>query len=356
MSNRNSEIKKAIDSFDTETARSLLREALKEANAETYYLASLVAIDNEQKRVFLQKSVDIDPFFEKSHEALKGYANTNLSGKSNSLENDLAQKSTQSAVISTNINQFITATTQGNSDNIPLYVIPIESGLIRTQLKRDTKVLLIERDERAEWFLCGYLSQIGQPIIGWLPFLNIKDINYLGNEINLLDLPITRFEPYNSRYEVQQLILGKKKKQNISTQTTASGIILLIFSILLFLIGFVALIFGFASLVDGTGTSFLLIIIAFVFGIGFIGLLIAGLSEFSKGKIQPSLPSNEEIKRLDMLQKNMRSEYERLRDDQRFTLGIQAGLDTAKNLIGIAGNAVASKILTTSNQPKDKKR
>jgi len=122
MSNKNSEIKKAIDSFDTETARSLLRDALKEANAETYYLASLVALDDDQKQTFLQKSLDIDPFHEKSHEALKRFSNVNTVSKSSSPEKESVAKPASSTAITADINQFITATTQGNLDNIPMHV------------------------------------------------------------------------------------------------------------------------------------------------------------------------------------------------------------------------------------------
>ena len=44
MSNLNDQTKEAINSFDTERARSLLRDAMKDADAETYYLASKVLL------------------------------------------------------------------------------------------------------------------------------------------------------------------------------------------------------------------------------------------------------------------------------------------------------------------------
>lgn len=96
-------------------------------------------------------------------------------------------------------------------------------------------------------------------------------------------------------------------------------------------------------------------LLGFILSIGFMFRIAKSRKEFDTINIY-NVPYKEEIKRLDLLQKDMRSEYERLRDDQRFTMGIQAGLDTAKNLVGIAGNTVASKILTASKQPKDKKR
>ncbi len=47
MSRLNTQIKQSIDSFDMSRARELLRDAMKEANAETYYLASLAALDDD---------------------------------------------------------------------------------------------------------------------------------------------------------------------------------------------------------------------------------------------------------------------------------------------------------------------
>ncbi len=70
MSSLNSQIKEAIDLFDIDSARLLLRDALKEADAETYYLASKVAIDPQQRIEFLQKSTQLDPFHELSRREL----------------------------------------------------------------------------------------------------------------------------------------------------------------------------------------------------------------------------------------------------------------------------------------------
>jgi hypothetical protein len=54
MSSISSQIRDAIDSYDIDGARKLLRDALKDPDAETFYLASLVSLDDEQKRGFLQ--------------------------------------------------------------------------------------------------------------------------------------------------------------------------------------------------------------------------------------------------------------------------------------------------------------
>lgn len=66
MSELNPQIKTALDGFDLNTARQLLREALPNADAETYYLASLAAITDDQRLQFLQKANELDPFHEKS--------------------------------------------------------------------------------------------------------------------------------------------------------------------------------------------------------------------------------------------------------------------------------------------------
>lgn len=59
----NAQIKAAIDNFDVQQARDLLREAFKhEPDAETYYLAAQVAINPEQQQSFLEKAVALDPF------------------------------------------------------------------------------------------------------------------------------------------------------------------------------------------------------------------------------------------------------------------------------------------------------
>jgi len=71
MSSKNAEIKTAIDSFDLSRARDLLREAMPEANAETFYLASRAALDDEQRLEFLERAVALDPFHEAARTALR---------------------------------------------------------------------------------------------------------------------------------------------------------------------------------------------------------------------------------------------------------------------------------------------
>lgn len=71
MSELNTEIRNAIDTMNVDQARQLLRDALKNPDAETYYLASLVALNDKQKQEFLDKAIELDPFFDEAHKELK---------------------------------------------------------------------------------------------------------------------------------------------------------------------------------------------------------------------------------------------------------------------------------------------
>lgn len=76
MSHLNEQIKVAIDGGNTEQARTLLRDAMPEANAETYFLASQVALSEKQKQDFLNKAIELDPFYEEARAMLKRSAQT----------------------------------------------------------------------------------------------------------------------------------------------------------------------------------------------------------------------------------------------------------------------------------------
>ncbi len=72
MQTLQAEIRAAIAANDLERARELLRQALREApDAETYYLASQVALSEAQKREFLDKALALDPFHERARLALE---------------------------------------------------------------------------------------------------------------------------------------------------------------------------------------------------------------------------------------------------------------------------------------------
>jgi hypothetical protein len=54
-------IKGAIEASDIELARSHLREAPKDPDAETLYLASLAALTHQQPLSFMDSVLDLDP-------------------------------------------------------------------------------------------------------------------------------------------------------------------------------------------------------------------------------------------------------------------------------------------------------
>jgi hypothetical protein len=60
--NLNAQIRDAISRYEMEQARNLLRSALQDPSAETYYLASLVAVADWQCKEFLEKALSLDPF------------------------------------------------------------------------------------------------------------------------------------------------------------------------------------------------------------------------------------------------------------------------------------------------------
>lgn len=70
---RTTEIEEAIASNDVSKARKLISSALKnEPDADIYYLASLVALDDNQKSNFINKALELDPFHEEANNSLEG--------------------------------------------------------------------------------------------------------------------------------------------------------------------------------------------------------------------------------------------------------------------------------------------
>jgi len=69
-------IRNAIEMGDMGLARARLQEPLKNPDAETYYLASLVALSEDQRERFLQESLSLDPFYQPAVEALGSLRST----------------------------------------------------------------------------------------------------------------------------------------------------------------------------------------------------------------------------------------------------------------------------------------
>lgn len=74
-----SDIRTAIDKFDMELARNLLKGALEQnPTADVYYLASLAAVSHKQKILFLEKAVELDPFHKEAKKEIQKYKESSL--------------------------------------------------------------------------------------------------------------------------------------------------------------------------------------------------------------------------------------------------------------------------------------
>lgn len=72
MGNLLSDIRSAIDKFDMALARDLLKKVLEQdPSAEAYYLASLAALDRQQKILFLEKTIELDPLHQEANHELQ---------------------------------------------------------------------------------------------------------------------------------------------------------------------------------------------------------------------------------------------------------------------------------------------
>lgn len=72
MTTIRTQIEELIDQHNLTQARDLLRDELRNnPSAETYYLASQVAVVHAQRRHFLEKAIELDPFHKEAHQALQ---------------------------------------------------------------------------------------------------------------------------------------------------------------------------------------------------------------------------------------------------------------------------------------------
>jgi hypothetical protein len=69
ITKQNAWIRSKINVGDTDDARALLQKALANGDAETYYLASLIATTDEEKYKYLEHAIALDPSHELSQEA-----------------------------------------------------------------------------------------------------------------------------------------------------------------------------------------------------------------------------------------------------------------------------------------------
>ncbi len=72
MENTLAQIQDAIDRADIEQARFLLRyELQKQPSLEIYLLAARVAVDDQQRKMFLEKVIQLDPFHQEAHREIR---------------------------------------------------------------------------------------------------------------------------------------------------------------------------------------------------------------------------------------------------------------------------------------------
>lgn len=299
MSKLNPQIKEAIDSFDIPLARQLLKDALKEADAETFFLASQVAVDDDQKREFLQKAVDADPFYEKARKALNQPAGNQQS----------VQQQTPPSNPPNGNPTYVEGTIIGaNEGNTNLYVIPNIHSKIRTYLQNGTIVYLVDRyDDYAKqlWFQVVYHSPV-TTVTGWIQSAYVTNINVQGISIQPLDLPITNFENHK-RGDFLETYKLRDRQNNV-----------LVFIHMVIM----------GVLVNG---AFLVGSLLQVGGIGLIigiGLAIA----YAVRRLSNPVITGKELGELNKLQKSMRSNYEVVRDDQRANMALNAALNLGVNM------------------------
>lgn len=85
-----------------------------------------------------------------------------------------------------------------------LKTLPSNSAEPRTQMPNGSHVILLSRTNARDWYNVGYVSTTGQVLSGWVRESSVKEINYKGQRVEPMDLPITQFE-YNTRDEVKAL-------------------------------------------------------------------------------------------------------------------------------------------------------
>jgi hypothetical protein len=352
MSDLNAQIKAAIDSSDIGRARELLREAMKEANAETFYLASQVALDDEQKHEFLEEAVSLDRFHEASRRALR----------------EITQPKSATAPAPSEAKQLlgkdlVAGTVKSDSSEINLHAIPVETGLVVTTLRSESTVYLIARDDDSKWFQVLYQSPIGIKY-GWVNAAHIHDIQFNGNAINILDLPITNFE-LNSRDDVKLLIAemrksppkglrtingaivgvpGTEQSENINRKANihCGSVVIIVF---LAMAGIIVMIFDYRSYLLGE-----VILLTFILAIVLVIYLMYMYSKLRREALEADASIRESVtgwdkkfQRFHSLQMAMRSEYEVMRDDQRRDAAIGFAAKLGANLVDKAATRYFSK-------------
>ncbi|MBD3251894.1 hypothetical protein GF380_05605, partial [Candidatus Uhrbacteria bacterium] len=227
MTKHNDDLKAAIDAMDLDKARRIFRDAQAEADAETYYLASKIALDDEQKQEFLQKALELDPFHEKARAALKGDSQAQSS----------APPVAPAALQAANPEDFVSATVKAPEGQTNLMLIPFEQGEVRTVIKDGATVYIVSRytdPEKQTWYNVVYQSTVSTAH-GWLPAETLGDLHVRGQEIEPMDIPVTEFQ-FNEKDDFKSIY------DKVNAKYTNAVFPISMLGVLLFLVFFVALI------------------------------------------------------------------------------------------------------------------
>jgi hypothetical protein len=328
MSNLNDEIRAAIDTFDVDKARALLREALNNnPDAETYYLASQVAIHEEQKRDFLVKATQLDPFHSEAHAALGATVQNKPAELAAPTQQETALATTPPEPPAEAKNtKLVTASV---IDETSLKVYPWGDAPDRTTLPAGAIVIPMTRTESGNWLNVFYVGTTGREIVGWIEQSAMNQPRLADRDIEIKDFPITEFE-FNGK---QDIIDFRKKLAAYHQKRHMPGAIGAIIAAPLFFLGMLA----FAEPIFG---------IFFVFG---IIALVVGLANNNKGPNLIAVNLGESWtgttggahswhKKLEALRRSKQSGQENQREDQ----ARQLALGSAVVLGGIALNHLMS--------------
>lgn len=203
MSTKNPEIQTAIDEMNIARARELLRDALSEANGETYYLAARVAIDDEQRLGFLQKSVELDPFNEKAYKELQNLKLKDTPSTPPPAPPPAPAEAVVAAPVAAEPLQPKALTIQVKSSQ-NLLRLPWPTAAVRSNMSSGTQAMPLGRTESGNWINVLYVGSTGHEVLGWILTRQAGQARYGNQEVRLMDLPITNFE-YNTKQDMIDL-------------------------------------------------------------------------------------------------------------------------------------------------------
>lgn len=192
MSSLNAQIKSAIESSDLVLARTLLREALEDADAEMFYLASKVALDDAQRNEFLRQATKLDPFHVEARQGLMAISREVSSTPDSSTK-------------------IVLPESKVNVDTV-VFTVPHSKATQRTTLAKGSRVEVIARDSSTNWINISFITSLSQRTFGWIPATAIDGITYKGNPASMPDLSI-------SEMEIMTISELKELAQKLNTQS-----------------------------------------------------------------------------------------------------------------------------------------